>query len=216
MGRDVELDLLRGQPVTASTKGRGRSPGSGMRGTVVGITPAGVQAVCYHGDASTFRAMCAAFDSQYPRVFVYWNVRRKQFSIQAINGAMRGRVLGHADLVEVFGATLRVNEARRQRVIETGRKNVHAGVVGDLGYVGPNSLPHADDAVRIAYNPRKAATFVSVDDGFPVRFADRVILSVFASYAEGAKVCDCDGFFQAGAFVHRSACLHADWPTVDL
>lgn len=139
------------------------------------------------------------------RVFVYFNLHRKTFSIKALTGESKGKVIAHADVVEVLGAELRVSEAGRQRVIREKRKNVHAGIVGVLGYYGPNTRPHADDAVRIAYNPYKVAHFVS-PDGFPVRFADRVILGTFASYAEGAKVCDCGGFMQHGAYVHRSDC----------
>ena len=97
------------------------------------------------------------------RVYIYWNIRRKCFSVKALAGPNRGRVIAHVTHFEVADATFNVNEASRQRVIATGRKNVHAGIVGMLVASGNETSTHpgyvtAGEVVK--YNPHKWATFV--------------------------------------------------------
>lgn len=117
------------------------------------------------------------------KVFVYYNVRLRLFSVKALDGESRGRVVHHASTVEVLDATLKVSEAGRQRVLREKRKNVHAGVVGTLGYYGPEPLEHTHDAVTFSYNPYKMSTFCMAD-GTPVHQGRRVVLGPAASYVE--------------------------------
>ena len=112
------------------------------------------------------------------RVFVYYNVRKKLFSIKALSGDYRGRVLWHAFVVELLDATFSVSEAGRLRVLATGRKNVHAGVRGTLRYFGLIAQPHSAEAVRVAYNPKRDTGFIGVVSRLPVPLrASRVVLS---------------------------------------
>ncbi len=60
------------------------------------------------------------------RVYVYFNLHRKCFSIKALEGAMKGRVIAHRDNVLLFHTTFKVSQAGRERVIREKRKNVHA------------------------------------------------------------------------------------------
>lgn len=66
------------------------------------------------------------------RVFVYFNLHKKCWSIRAMEGNQKGRVIAHAQAVELANCTFKVSEAGRQRVLREKRKNVHAGVVGDI------------------------------------------------------------------------------------
>jgi hypothetical protein len=66
------------------------------------------------------------------RVFVYWNVHKCRFSIKALDGLAKGRVVAHADEVLIRDAEFRVNQKGRERVRATGRKEVHARIVGHL------------------------------------------------------------------------------------
>jgi hypothetical protein len=117
------------------------------------------------------------------RVFVYFNVRRKDFSIQALEGPDKGLVFDHAGTVEILDAEFRVSEAGRQRVLATGQKNVHAGVRGTLG-TSPSTPPH-EGAVRVTYNPKRDTGFVQADDRSPCPSrARRVVLSPSGCYAE--------------------------------
>lgn len=64
-------------------------------------------------------------------VRVFKNLTRRCYSIQArVSG--RWLTVAHASDVLISPATFKVSEAGRQRVLATGRKVVHAWVVGDL------------------------------------------------------------------------------------
>ena len=66
------------------------------------------------------------------RVFVYYNLHKKTFSVKALDGSRKGRVVYHADEVLLSDCQFKVSEPGRQRVLSERRKNVHAGVVGTL------------------------------------------------------------------------------------
>lgn len=100
------------------------------------------------------------------RVAVYFNLHRRLFSVKALEGPDKGRVIAHRDFVTLTDVTFRVREGGRQRVIREGRKNVHAFVIGTLGYSA--EAWQAPAAVR--YNPYRSGTFVDVLDE-PVRSA---------------------------------------------
>lgn len=68
------------------------------------------------------------------KVFVYRNLNQKGnvFSIKTMEGPLKGRVVGHATGLFLKNCKFTVSEAGRQRVLKEKRKNVHAGIVGDL------------------------------------------------------------------------------------
>ena len=115
------------------------------------------------------------------RVFVYFNLHRKCFSIKALEGPKKGRVVSHSDKVLIYGGTFKVSEAGRQRVLRERKKNVHAGVVGE--WVG--SLDDELTIERIVYNgtpitynPYKYDTFVHLYGEHPIETGRLVALSV--------------------------------------
>ena len=88
---------------------------------------------------------------------------------------MKGRVIGHADVVVLENIEPKVSEAGRQRVLREKRKNVHAGITGRLVWVDHKSDLAGEfkefDAELIAtcnnpvtYNPYKFKTFVKKSD----------------------------------------------------
>ena len=91
------------------------------------------------------------------KVAVYFNLHKKTFSVKALEGANKGRVVFHSDNVTLTDAIFKVSEAGRQRVLQEKRKNVHAYVIGQL-----QSL---DDVrvvgEKITYNPYLYNTFVT-------------------------------------------------------
>jgi hypothetical protein len=124
------------------------------------------------------------------RVFVYFNLHKKCWSVKALEGPCKGRVVRHARLVYLTNVTPKVSEAGRQRVIRTGRKNVHAGIVGTLQFAADDDSPsgwfkavlreknerfeHAD---MVTYNPYKFETFVNMGDkAMQLRTASRVFM----------------------------------------
>ena len=66
------------------------------------------------------------------RVRVYYNLHRKVWSIKAMEGPQKGRVIHHADVVHLTDARPVVSEAGRQRVLRERKKNVHAYIEGQL------------------------------------------------------------------------------------
>jgi len=106
------------------------------------------------------------------KVFVYFNVRKKCWSIRH-----KGKVIAHAASVALDAIEFKVSEKGRQRVLKTGVKNVHAGVVGLLRAVDfhiPGPFPKAmpgpvNKLTEISYNPWKSKYFFEVFSQKPVK-----------------------------------------------
>jgi hypothetical protein len=114
------------------------------------------------------------------RCFVYFNLHKRCFSIKALEGAMKGRVIAHRDQALLFDAKFKVSEAGRQRVLKEKRKNVHAGVVGE--WIDSSGDYATIDAVAIngsaiTYNPYKYSTFVHLFGEHPIGMARLVALT---------------------------------------
>lgn len=122
------------------------------------------------------------------QVFVYRNLHQDCWSIRS---KTTGRVVAHADHVELSGARFKVSQAGRRRVLEEQRKNVHAGVEGTLvGYhpagmggfpsqryaVGERSEGPGQSLKAVTYNPYKYETFVTRGDEAPIEGAEEVVL----------------------------------------
>lgn len=110
------------------------------------------------------------------KVFIYWNLHKNCWSIK---NKKTGRVMAHADQVTVKNVTFKVSEAGRQRVIKEKRKNVHAGVAGELvGYVpigGPKAskLPNLK---AVSYNPYRGPSFFYKASEKPIKTANGAFL----------------------------------------
>ena len=106
------------------------------------------------------------------KVFVYYNINLSEklkspyFSIKDVK---TGLVIGHDTKIMLKDAQFRVLESGRQRVINTGRKNVHAGAVGVLTDETPIELP-----INITYNPYKYNSFVIKNTEEPIHRAKLV------------------------------------------
>lgn len=115
------------------------------------------------------------------KVFVYFNLHRKCFSIKALEGVNKGRVVAHSDKVLVFDATFKVSEAGRQRVLRERKKNVHAGVVGHwIGSIDDELTIEriVYNGTPITYNPYKYNTFVHLYGEHPIETGRLVALTV--------------------------------------
>jgi hypothetical protein len=106
------------------------------------------------------------------RVFVYRNLRKQCFSIKALEGPNKGRVIAHRSFVDLTDVAFKVSEAGRQRVLRTGQKNVHAGLVGQWD---DRLLPTRTEVALVRYNPRESGEF-RLEDGTPIRTAKRAEL----------------------------------------
>ena len=114
------------------------------------------------------------------RCFVYFNLHRKCFSIKALEGPDKGRVIAHSSGVLLFDCTFKVSEAGRQRVLRERKKNVHAGVVGL--WLDDEVDGTYDRVLRygsaITYNPYKYDSFVHLYGEHPIKTGRIVALAV--------------------------------------
>jgi hypothetical protein len=98
------------------------------------------------------------------KVFVYFNLHKKCFSVKALEGERKGRVIAHKDEILIYKPTFKVSEAGRQRVLREKRKNVHAGVVGEWLYnpfdAATIFLIQQSSGAAVMYNPYKYDSFV--------------------------------------------------------
>lgn len=106
-----------------------------------------------------------------PRHFVYFDSTRKTFSVR---DQKTRRVCLKSNTLVVRNCTFHVSQSGRERVLRTGRKAVHAGILGSARQPRhPNFKGYGWSQVK--YNPRRDTSFVRVTDGFPVTRAAVVI-----------------------------------------
>lgn len=110
------------------------------------------------------------------RVFVYFNLHRKLWSVRALEGSDKGRVIARSPHVLLHRATGKVSEAGRQRVLRERKKNVHAGIVGELVSLEPQAFLEGSGS-QITYNPYKYASFVHASTGIRFESAGQAYLT---------------------------------------
>lgn len=107
------------------------------------------------------------------KVFVYFNLHKKVWSVKALEGERKGRVIQHAVELKLRDVTFKVSEAGRQRVLAEKRKNVHAGVVGYIA----DDISEFTMHQQVSYNPYKAGHFYNKASGEPVYKAPAVYMA---------------------------------------
>ena len=88
-------------------------------------------------------------------VRVYRNLHRDVWSIQARRDG-RWVVVAHAGAVSLADCRTAVSESGRQRVLDKGRKVVHAFVQGTLQRLYTPPGPYCE---RLSYNPYRSGSF---------------------------------------------------------
>lgn len=100
------------------------------------------------------------------KVRVYRNLH-KPGVVYSIADAWTGLVLGYSESVLLTGVAFKVSAAGRERVLRTGRKNVHAFVIGRYEGTEQARVAMCD---AVGYNPRKYSTFVRKFDESPIHY----------------------------------------------
>jgi hypothetical protein len=123
------------------------------------------------------------------RVFVYFNLHKKCFSIKALEGDRKGRVVAHSNTVLLESCKFKVSEAGRQRVLREKRKNVHAGVSGT--WINADRVESCYEFLSmvgrlVTYNPYKYDSFVIKATEQSVERADVVGMKAMTT-ADGVK-----------------------------
>ncbi len=116
------------------------------------------------------------------RVFVYRKLSSNPcWSVKAMDGPYKGLVVAHADSFALYGCRFWVDEKGRQRVLRERRKNVHAGVIGEVApeFDWVHSGAFLDTEVR--YNPYYAPCFYTMKDtvdGFNTKLKEAIAVAV--------------------------------------
>jgi len=105
------------------------------------------------------------------KVFVYFHLRKKLFSVRSQKTRL---VVAHLTNVNLLNAEFIVSQKGRERVLKERVKNVHAGVAGI--YTEQNDTV---DAEKATYNPYKYDSFVNVKNGEKIFKADFVNLNIY-------------------------------------
>ena len=107
------------------------------------------------------------------KVFVHRNLNKPPYwTVKARNGEDAGLVIGYDKTVHLTNVIFSVGEKSRQRVLASGQKNVHAGVIGNVD----SSNPNTKGWIPVTYDPYKNRTFVRVDNGEPIFRAKEAVL----------------------------------------
>ena len=88
-------------------------------------------------------------------VDVYWNLHKRCFSVRSRSRDSYGRVIAHAQSVNLRSVSFIVSAQGRSRVLSEKRKNVHAFMRGVW------SCEVASCEIPITYNPYNSGTFMS-------------------------------------------------------
>ena len=118
------------------------------------------------------------------KVKVYFNLHKHLFSIVAMEGEYKGKVVGHANAVFIAHPQFVVNKSGRERVLRERRKNVHAFVVGQLaGGYGQEQADRLEKTVEqinlgawVTYNPYEKDYFYYKNSGERIDKAQGAIL----------------------------------------
>lgn len=117
------------------------------------------------------------YDGQ--RVLVHRNLNRvlssnnPVYSIQNVDKL----VIGHTECVLLTESSFKVYPAGRQRVLETGRKNVHAYIIGNYNiFQYEDMIQKIDSEEKILYDPYLHETFINEVTGKRVDNADQVVI----------------------------------------
>ena len=125
-------------------------------------------------------------------VWVYRNLKHGRKTRPLFSVMQNGKVVRRVHRILLADVRFVVREAGRQKVLQEGRKNVHAFVVGKI--VGSAMGIDRNDKgfpVRVLYNPYNDANFVALNTtgqlAFPVHTARVVLINeqgISAAYVD--------------------------------
>jgi hypothetical protein len=103
------------------------------------------------------------------KVYVYYNLHKKLWSIKALEDDRKGLVIAHRKHVVLTKVTPKVSQKGRERVLREKKKNVHAGLVGEWN--DKKLILGLYNADEITYNPYKYNSFVFKEDESKFEYA---------------------------------------------
>ena len=123
------------------------------------------------------------------KYFVYYNLHKHVFSCKNKKTGLVNKDL-YSTTLKLSDCEFKVSEAGRQRVLKEQRKNVHAGIIGNVLAINltiddlDNQL---NELTQLTYNPYKYNSFVVKETEQPVESAEIVYLLNKKIYAKNVK-----------------------------
>lgn len=117
------------------------------------------------------------------KVRVYRNLHKSCYSVKAMEGENKNRVIYHASEVLLTNVKFVVYESGRQRVLERKQKNVHAFVDGNMASVVPigadigSIIEEEINDAKVSYNPYRFGYFYYTTTLDRVDISSRAILN---------------------------------------
>lgn len=96
------------------------------------------------------------------------------FSILAMSGPFKGKVVGHSSYVELSDVVFTISEKSRLRAVQEKTRNVHAFAIGRV--IGFERSIDVKPLHQITYNPFNLNSFIYVHDSSPLSDTKRLIL----------------------------------------
>lgn len=104
---------------------------------------------------------------------IYWNLNSGCWSIR-----QKSKVVAHSDFLALLDVKPVVSEKGRQRVIRTGRKNVHAYLEGIISL---DLILLGDTERQIRYNPYQNISFYFINKNSDVEYMIHAETVLFTS-----------------------------------
>jgi hypothetical protein len=104
------------------------------------------------------------------RVYAYKNLTRGCWSLKALDGASKGKVVAHLDALQLTDCQAKVSAAQLRWMREHGKRLVCAGIVGTLAAFEAAPMR----GVRISFRPFDRDAFHWTDTGEDFTSADRM------------------------------------------
>lgn len=102
------------------------------------------------------------------RVFVYRNLHKNQYSVRG----PEGRIIDYTRDIILKNVKYCVGKKGRERVLREKRKNVHAGLRGEIIHYLTFCPEDLDDPTKVMYDPYKYKTFVVLPSESPIFESD--------------------------------------------
>jgi hypothetical protein len=114
------------------------------------------------------------------KVRVHFNLHKRDWSVVAMDGPMKGKVIERADGLTLTDCTFKVSEASRLKVLEHKVRSVHAWIHGRIA----QTTSPDPEATEFNYNPYRASTFTVRGTWAPIHAARTVWFTEKRAYAK--------------------------------
>lgn len=120
------------------------------------------------------------------KVDVYKNLHEDCISVRSRESEDYGRVVAHRPCVTIVDAEFVVQPSGREKVVQSGVKNVHAFVRGEWN--DDEKVQVAD--AKVDYWPKHEGQFIEVESERPVDGARRATVTTNGVLAKGLRYAD--------------------------